>query len=81
MNRYLLFSGEVYYPSGGAVDFRGSYCTMFECMQADSVFDQWWNVLDIRTGQVFHSYYVNDSQRLEWAAEIDADEAASFESL
>jgi hypothetical protein len=78
MNRYLMFSGEAYYPMGGAEDFRGSYATMAECMQADSVFDQWWNILDTRTGRVFTSYDVNFDRnlledRLKWAATIDSE--------
>ena len=81
MNRYLLFSGEAYYPCGGANDLQGSYATMVECMQSDGVFTDWWNVLDTRSGRVYHFHNVKFDQRLEWAAEIDADEAASFESL
>jgi hypothetical protein len=71
MNRYLLFSGKAYYPMGGAEDFRGSYATMVECMQADGAFNQWWNVLDTRTGKVYRSHEVEHNQRLEWAAAID----------
>jgi hypothetical protein len=74
MDRYLLFSGEAYYPGGGAEDFRGSYPTLVECMQADGVFDQWWNVLDTRTGRVYNYHEVEFGRRLEWAAGIDADE-------
>ncbi len=83
MNRYLMFSGEAYYPMGGAEDFRGSYATMVECMQADGVFADWWNVLDTRTGRVYNSHdvewrvynyhEVEFKQRLEWAATIDSE--------
>ena len=74
MDRYLLFSGEAYYPGGGAEDFRGSYPTLVECMQADAIFADWWNVLDTRTGRVYSYFDVKFDQRLEWAAGIDADE-------
>jgi hypothetical protein len=73
MQRYLLFSGEAYYPGGGAEDFRGSYPTLVECMQSDGVFDQWWNVLDTRTGRVYNYHEVDFNQRLEWAAGIDSE--------
>jgi len=74
MDRYLLFSGEAYYPQGGAEDFQGSYPTLVECMQSDGVFADWWNVLDTRSGRVYHYHDVEFEQRLEWAAGIDADE-------
>ena len=77
MNRYLLFSGEAYYPGGGAEDFQGSYATVAECVQADGIFAEWWNILDTRTGRVYTSYEVNFEvnfdQRLEWAATIDSE--------
>jgi hypothetical protein len=81
MERYLLFSGEAYYPQGGAEDFRGSYATVAECMQADGIFADWWNILDTRTGRVYNHYETNANfdrglleERLEWAAGIDAGE-------
>ena len=73
MNRYLLFSGEAYYPGGGAEDFQGSYATVAECVQAGGIFADWWNILDTKTGRVFTSYDVNFDQRLEWAATIDSE--------
>lgn len=73
MNRYLLFSGEAYYPCGGMDDFRGSYPTLVECMQSDHVFDHWWNILDTRTGRVYHHHDIDFLQRLEWAATIDSE--------
>ena len=76
MNRYLLFSGEAYYPGGGAEDFRGSYATMVECMQSDGVFSwpaDWWNVLDTRSGREYNYHEVEFDQRLEWAATIDSE--------
>jgi len=74
MERYLLFSGEAYYPGGGAEDFRADYATMVECMNDNCSYDQWWNILDTRTGRMFHHYDVDDNQRFEWAAGIDAGE-------
>jgi hypothetical protein len=73
MQRYLLFSGEAYYPVGGMDDFQGSYPTLVECMQSDHVFADWWNVLDTRSGRVYHYCDVEFEQRLEWAASIDSE--------
>ena len=78
MQRYLLFSGEAYYPQGGAEDFRGSYATVAECVQADGIFADWWNILDTRTGRVYNYYDANFDrglleERLEWAAGIDSE--------
>lgn len=33
MNRYILFSGDDYYPSGGMKDFRGFFDTKEEAME------------------------------------------------
>lgn len=71
MNRYLLFSFDVYYPEGGVNDFKGSYATMVEAMQADVPDYQLWNVLDTQSGRVFDSHEVNHNERLKWAAGID----------
>ena len=73
-----MFSGDAYYAQGGAEVFRGSYATVAECMHSNAVFDQWWNVLDTRTGRVFTSYDVNFDRnlledRLKWAAGIDSE--------
>jgi hypothetical protein len=79
MQRYLLFSGEAYYPCGGMDDFQGSYPTLVECMQSDHVFAAahacaaWWNVLDMRSGRVYHHHDIDFDQRLEWAAGIDSE--------
>ena len=78
MNRYLLFSGEAYYPMGGAEDFQGSYTTVAECVQADGIFADWWNILDTRTGRVYNYHDVNFDRnlledRLKWAATIDSE--------
>lgn len=59
MNRYLLFSGSTYYPSGGARDFVGSCETLDNAIwrarryvaDQDHMCD-WWNVLDIETGEI-----------------------------
>ena len=34
MKRYLLFSGEDYYPSGGAYDFIGSFESIEDAVNA-----------------------------------------------
>ncbi len=72
MKRYLLFSGDLYYPSGGADDFVGDFDTlqevedhMFLHHTKDRAKDfihptdwAWLNVLDIVTGTVLTRYKV-----------------------
>jgi hypothetical protein len=62
MNRYLLFAGYDYYPSGGWNDFRGDFenldVAVDQARQGDKMWGaksrrdwDWWHVIDIQTGQ------------------------------
>lgn len=50
MKRFLLFSGDCYYPGGGWDDFKGDFDTA-ESAQAKSIKerDDWWHVVDTTT--------------------------------
>jgi hypothetical protein len=55
MNRYLLFAGSRYYPSGGFRDFIGSFDTIEDAESHGSSerFDyDLWQVVDLSIGQV-----------------------------
>lgn len=53
MKRYLLFSGDNYYPGGGWEDFRGDFDTV-EAAKAAKLdqhkHDDWYHIVDIETG-------------------------------
>lgn len=54
--RYILFSGEDYYPLGGWKDFVGVYETIDEATKAgESLSNNWWEVVDIQAMQVIKS--------------------------
>lgn len=48
--RYLLFSGERYYPAGGAGDLYGAFATLEEAQAAakKTRYD-WWHIFDLKT--------------------------------
>ena len=63
MNRYLLFSGQTYYASGGWRDFAGDYASADDAVadgRAGCVPDghgdcrkpDWWHVVDGESGRV-----------------------------
>lgn len=51
MKKYLLFAGEVYYPGGGWIDFKGSFDSVKDCINAlsrikkESDYD-WYEIVD-----------------------------------
>lgn len=56
---FLLFSGEDYYPYGGAEDFRASFETVDEAMEAfdiDDLISPWANILDLESGVIVKTY-------------------------
>ena len=60
MRRYLLFSGDNYYPSGGWRDYKGAFTTIndaFEFLASVSTKD-WWQIVD-----TFDQTIVRESQR------------------
>jgi hypothetical protein len=53
MDRYLLFAGDTYYPSGGWSDFRSSHSLMLDAVQAAARLPcDWHHVVDSITGEV-----------------------------
>ena len=50
MKRYLLFTGEYYYPSGGWRDFRDSFDTVEEALTQSR--GDWWHIVDSETGVI-----------------------------
>ena len=53
LNRYLLFCGDNYYPTGGWGDFQGSYETYDEAMAAlPTLSFDWHQIVDVTDGEV-----------------------------
>jgi hypothetical protein len=50
MKRYLLFTGNQYYPSGGWSDFKGSFDTVEEALIETR--GDWWHIVDSEIGTV-----------------------------
>ncbi len=51
MNRYALFAGDRYYPSGGWEDYRGSFKTADEAMAEVTLVEfTWAHVVDLQFG-------------------------------
>jgi hypothetical protein len=48
MKRYILFSGDYYYPSGGWNDAKGDFDTIEEAIRVGSRAD-WFHVIDTET--------------------------------
>ncbi len=48
--RYLLFSGDEYYPSGGWEDFQGYFESLEDALKASK--NDWWQVVDDETGRI-----------------------------
>ena len=74
--RYMLFSGEHYYPSGGMNDCRGRYALVAGAVKAlGNVYRyDWFQIYDTETGRVYHSHDVevpNDSRIASWARSVD----------
>ena len=51
MKRFLVFSGDHYYPSGGWKDFRGSYAILEEAKASEPGGD-WAHIIDTESGLV-----------------------------
>ena len=53
LERYLLFAGDTYYPSGGWSDFQASFDTMLEAQEAGPLCGgDWWHVVDTESNRV-----------------------------
>lgn len=62
MKRFILFSGDDYYPNGGMKDMTGSYDTLDQAIAAFNEVDEngwrvagqdWMHVLDITDGLIY----------------------------
>jgi hypothetical protein len=75
MNRYLLFAGPNYYPSGGVDDLIGDFDTLvLVAKQIRDIRPDWWNILDTKTGQTYDKYRTsNVFDVVEWAKRIDEE--------
>ena len=48
VSNFILFGGEIYYPSGGCYDIIGMFETIEMAMEtAGTLQDGWWHVFDI----------------------------------
>jgi len=74
MNRYLLFSGDDYYPSGGWQDFRGDFETIEKAKEHFLVDKDgnrdWMHVVDSTDGRiVFRGSYDEDENEKPFVKE------------
>lgn len=51
MKRFLLFSGDNYYPKGGWGDFKGSFDSLWDALMHPRDGVDWWHVIDGKTGK------------------------------
>jgi hypothetical protein len=52
-NRFVLFAGDDYYPSGGWDDFVASYETFGDALrQAANIERDWWQIVDLEGGNI-----------------------------
>lgn len=65
MKRYLLFSGEDYYPDGGWVDFDDSFDTPEEAMASRKQLGDWAHVVDSQTGLGTHTWEARSGWKTE----------------
>lgn len=70
MKRYMLFTGDHYYPSGGINDLKGMYDTMVEAMDNLGRCD-WFHIYDTVKNENLDPSWINYK---EWAAEYDEKE-------
>jgi hypothetical protein len=55
LKNFLLFAGDVYYPSGGWDDFQGSFDTVDEAkayLKAQNHNHDWWQIVNLSTGAI-----------------------------
>ena len=53
MKRYLLFSGDEFYPCGGWNDFQGEYDTVEEAKEiAEKQGDDWWQIVNFAAREI-----------------------------
>lgn len=73
MKRYLVFSGERYYPWGGAHDLYATCNTLEEARKIyNDAIDEWRHVYDCELEQIIdveQSDTIESSQKSEWVAD------------
>ena len=58
MNRFLLFAGDTYYPSGGWRDLEGNFETLEQAEAAAEELDpDWWHIVDMESGESVKNNY------------------------
>ena len=56
MKRYLLFSGDFYYPEGGWMDFAASFSSLEEAKKVTKAIpDDWFQIVDTHIMEVIAS--------------------------
>lgn len=49
-NRFLVFIGDTYYPSGGWGDFHRGFSSIEECLEyIKAIKCDWWQIVDAQT--------------------------------
>ena len=56
MNKYLLFSGEDYYPEGGWLDYCGAFATIEEAKSNLARGMEWAQVVDTKIEKIVAEY-------------------------
>lgn len=58
MNRFLLFTGDTYYPSGGWRDLAGQFDSIESAEEsAEGLDPDWWEIVDTEAGEVVKNNY------------------------
>ena len=70
LKRYILFTGNNYYPAGGTNDITGFYSTLTECVNNIGRAD-WWNAYDTQTNIIIKTY-ISGPDLIKWAEDYDA---------
>jgi hypothetical protein len=67
VKRFVVFSGDQFYANGGWGDYRSSHATLTAARRAPAPGD-WWQIVDLATGNVFDDEAGRARQRLKLAA-------------
>ena len=57
MKKFLLFMGDVYYPSGGWEDFKGAFATIEDARAQikEQWSFEWWHIVDFETKEIIEA--------------------------
>ena len=53
VKRFVVFSGDQYYPDGGWSDFKSSHDTLNEALSTAR--GDWWHIVDLVAGKIVES--------------------------